>query len=534
MGKKSLAEQIEELSKPKKDFDIESNDFTGNAASEAEDSDLHELDDEELRTKHYVDTQKSQLRNAKPINLGEKYRGETTSRKDLSETNQELQEGLGTSEGSDLSESDSDHQDSYKAKSDGKEEEENISDREIVSEEDVGDDEDVRDDEDEDKQEEMSSEEGNKDDEETKSDQVGEQEHRNKLKEILANERKTIVGRLSDSTSNDALKGYVVMQQNKVFDSLVDLRLKIQPSLVNCNTLPVNKDSLESEELTSSDTNDYINKAREKCYDLLDDIAGLRKLFFKKQGENDPILSSKPPKRTYSNYLGNCTGLDRVLNKNRSSVLTKWSAKIQNSSGASALTANKFRAINQSAEQQVVYNLSDMERLVKRTKLNRRNITPLAYNKVDRDDHEKQADGEQEATENSRSRGLLAEVEEIYDDDDFYRVLLNDLVDKKLHASNPSSGFTISLRSAQRAQKQKKNIDPRASKGRKLKYHVQEPIANFETPRDTFKWDDNQIDEFFASLLGQKVNMNEIEESSGEEEQDEPTVPTEGSIKLFG
>ena len=33
MGKKSLAEQIEELSRPKKDFDIESNDFTANAVA---------------------------------------------------------------------------------------------------------------------------------------------------------------------------------------------------------------------------------------------------------------------------------------------------------------------------------------------------------------------------------------------------------------------------------------------------------------------------------------------------------------------
>ena len=522
MGKKSLAEQIEELSRPKKDFDIESNDFTANAVSDAEGSDSQGLDDDELRTNHYVGTQKSRLRNAKPINLGEKYRGETTSRKDLSETNQE-QPGASDSESSDVSESNLEHYDSAKEESESEKVEENNIERETGSEGDL--------DVDEDEQDEVSSKEGEYD-ERTKGDHVAAQEHRSKLKDLLSNERRRIIGRLSDSTSNDALKGYVVMQQNKVFDSLVDLRLKIQKSLMNCNTLPVSRDSMESDELLWSETNDNINKAREKCFELLDDIASLRKQFFNKQEVTDSSLSSKPAKRTFSSYLENCSGLDRLLNKSRSSVLTKWSAKIQNSSGASALAANKFRAINQSAEQQVAYNLSDMERLVKRTKLNRRNIVPLAYRKVDRNDDEKQNVGEEEST--SHSKSPFSEVEEIYDDDDFYRVLLNDLVDKKLHASNPSSGFTISLRSAQRAQKQKKNIDPRASKGRKLKYHVQEPIANFETPRDIYKWDDNQMDEFFASLLGQKVNMNEIEESSGEEEQEEPSITGEGSIRLFG
>ena len=52
------------------------------------------------------------------------------------------------------------------------------------------------------------------------------------------------------------------------------------------------------------------------------------------------------------------------------------------------MNANKFKTINQSFEQQVNNNLSDMDRLIKRTKLNRRNVTPIGYTTKEEDDHE--------------------------------------------------------------------------------------------------------------------------------------------------
>jgi len=54
-----------------------------------------------------------------------------------------------------------------------------------------------------------------------------------------------------------------------------------------------------------------------------------------------------------------------------------------------------------------------------------------------------------------------------------------------------------------RANKVKKVVDTKASKGRKLRYEVHEKIKNFMVPvlnRGT--WHEEQIDELFASLLG--------------------------------
>ena len=82
----------------------------------------------------------------------------------------------------------------------------------------------------------------------------------------------------------------------------------------------------------------------------------------------------------------------------------------------------------------------------------------------------------------------------------------------------------------------RKNVDNKASKGRKLRFHVQEPIANFDTPRPWLKWNDDQIDEFFASLLGQKISMKENDDESDEEEDEDEQDQLVGddSIQLFG
>ena len=193
------------------------------------------------------------------------------------------------------------------------------------------------------------------------------------------------------------------------------------------------------------------------------------------------------------------------------------------------MNAGKFKAINQTAEQQVANNLSDMPRLVKRTRLNRRLVAPLGYTPP-LPPSAPEAPTDDEAPQTPATRGnALAELPTIFDDEDFYRVLLSDLVDKKVQSADPTLGLAISLASAQRLQKLNKAVDTRASKGRKLRYHVQEPIANFEAPRDGWQWKDAQIDEFFASLLGQKVHMDEAEEEESADEE----VAADG-IKLFG
>lgn len=495
MAKKSLAEQIAELSKPKNDFDIENGELADPFQNDSEDINL-DISDDELRKEHYVPVQKSKMRSENDkLVTDEKYTGKIADRNALfGEDEDDSEEAEEEEENAEDDENEvSDSGESLRANSDDE--------SEPLEEE----------------QEEFLEEEADI--------------KRDKIKAMMTKERKHIVSRLSEAATQDALKGFAILLQHKMFDSLIDSRLKVQKALTNSNLLPGNKDTLDSQDLASKHTRKYLKKATDKCYDLLDTILELRSQLYTKESIVTEPVEHKPKKRSLDLYLDATTKYDSVLNKYRGTVLTKWLAKIQNTSGSSAMNASKFKALNQSAEQQVVNNLSDMDRLVKRTRLNRRLVKPLGFDYFEKTygETQEQEDEEQNPDLPTQTRSLnVQEVKQIFDDEDFYRVLLNDLVDKKIQNSDPTSGLQYAMRGAAAA-KVKKNVDSKASKGRKLRYHVQEPIANFETSKGSLKWDDDQIDEFFASLLGQKVNMTE--EVSDEEEE---LVAGEDSIQLFG
>lgn len=539
MVKKSLAEQIASLSKPQTDFDIEDNEFNqqhDQSGSDKDGSDEFDESDDELEKQHYVKVNKSKLRSVhddeeNQAMLQGKYKGSKVDRSALIDGEDEEEE--------DEEEEVSGDDDGEVSGDDG---ELSGDDEELSGEEDVVSDvSDVSD-----------------DDEASGKDIDNESIKRSKLKSLMNNERKHIINRLSTSTITDSIKGYQILQQHKLFDSIIDSRLKIQKAITNSNQLPINhKAMIKSNELNliTDKTPTLINESIEKTYDLLDSIFQLRsKILSQDSIITKPPAKINPKKRSLESYLTSTNNYDAIITNYSKSVLNKWSMKISNSSGSTAINSNKFKSINQSADQQVENNLNDMERLIKKTKLNRRSIKPLAFDIIKKlqDDEQKKQEQEQDAEEddedlknpdlpnnlnlNSKSSNSIIELNSIFDDEDFYRILLNDLVDKKIQSTNPSNGLTIAIKLAQKLSKLNKNIDTKASKGRKLRYHIQEEISNFETPHDGWKWNDDQIDEFFASLLGQKVNMNEIEETGGndEEESDDDLMANNDGIKLFG
>lgn len=484
---RTLGEKLGDLDAPE-DFDIENNEFHefgSDSGSGSESEDVQEA------REHYVPTARSKLRNAAPMNG--KYKGSVVSREQLENSDSEEE-----------SEEDSEEENEEENEDDSEEieneidgiEEENGSESENGSENEL----------------EASESEEDLEDTGSETNQNSGRDSAN-IAALLATERKHVIQRLSQSTTSDALKGYSIDKQQRLYDSIIEVRMKIQKSLTNSNTLP--SKNLPEFEYSSS----KYKMAENACYSLLDSILTLRTKLVKQ----DQISTEKvknPKKRKLDEYVKASTKQDAILAKYREVVLNKWSNKIQNSSGSRALNDSKFKAINQSAEQQVANHLLDKERLIKRTKINRSQITPLGYE----EEPESETNDDSEVPK-TRSRG---EMNQIFDDGDFYRILLNDLVDKKIQTSNPTSGLNVAL--ALRSAKLKNQVDTRASKGRKLRYHVQDPIANFDAPRGGWAWNDDQIDEFFASLLGQKVNMNEEEE---EDDEAAPETAPEDSILIF-
>lgn len=531
MAKKSLAEQIAELSKPQNDFDIENSEIADPFAENGSDGMSSGESDSELRNEHYVAMPKSKLRKQNDkIVVDKKYTGKVTDRSALYGDNSDVPSDLAEEEESG-SEEEADEEIEQQVGNNSEEDDGNSDSDSGAS---------LRANSDDESDDDSNIDQASEDDSESDEDA---DVKRARIKAMMAKERGHIVSRLSEAATSDALKGYAILQQHKVFDAVIDTRLKIQKAVANSNLLPADLETLREEDLQTEHTEKYLQKAADQCYDLLDTIFKLRSNLYTKEKVVTEHVDKQPKKRTLDQYLATTHFYDDILNKNRASVLTKWLAKIQNSSGSSAMNATKFKALNQSAEQQVVNNLSDMDRLVKRTRLNRRHVKPLG---IDRflEKHSKQEanDNDNDDDENAdipstkgQTRSLnVQELALIFDDEDFYRVLLNDLVDKKIQLNDPTSGLQFALRGAA-STKLKKNVDNKASKGRKLRYHVQEPIANFETPRNSLKWADDQIDEFFASLLGQKVSMKEEDENSDAEDEDEDElVAGQDSIQLFG
>lgn len=518
MARKTLAEQIAALGQSKTDYDIENNELE-NAFDESGSDNLGNSDDEHARD-HYVKVSKSKLRKPTSAIRGKKYNGEVVSREALYKDDESQPNFEDGEDDDDVSEEDEVEE----------LREEDIGDEDLIEESDSG--ASLRANSDE--------EDSVSDEEESEEEAVSSEAKRSRIKQILAHERKHIVNRLSDSATNDALKGYAVLQQQKQFDALIDLRLKIQKALTTSNLLPIDNDTVKNADVATSKSSSNLKEATEKCFELLDSIFALRSQLYTKDKVVTDKFEVSPKKRNLAEYIDATVKYDSVLNNYRGSVLTKWLAKIQNSSGSNAINAGKFKVLNQSAEQQVTSNLYDMERLLKRTKLNRRQIKPLGheYNekRKEGENSEKILDHDDEVEEesNKQTRSLnLQESELIFDDEDFYRVLLNDLVDKKIQSSDPTSGLQFALKGAA-STKLKKNVDNKASKGRKLRYHVQEKIANFDSPRPWLKWNDSQVDEFFASLLGQKISMKEASSDEEEDEEEEAAIEMDTGIQLFG
>lgn len=160
--------------------------------------------------------------------------------------------------------------------------------------------------------------------------------------------------------------------------------------------------------------------------------------------------------------------LDRDATPWRDTTLDKWSAKT-----ASVATATLSKKLNNTTAtpRSLTASLretltSDTDRLVARTRTPR-SMAPTCT-----------------ATEDA----------EIFDDTDFYQLLLKALVDQRMVDSGVAGSGAVRWTTAMRDAKKKKVVDTKASKGRKLRYQVQEKIQNFMAPMDNNGWHEQQIE----------------------------------------
>lgn len=120
----------------------------------------------------------------------------------------------------------------------------------------------------------------------------------------------------------------------------------------------------------------------------------------------------------------------------------------------------------------------DKDRIIRRTQLKR-----SLYKICGKEEQQEGATPANEDLTSLRERHLKDYDEEVFDDQDFYNQLLRELVERK--TSSVSDPIELSRRAIElqklRSQNKRK-VDTKASKGRKIRYDIHKPMVNFMAP----------------------------------------------------
>ncbi|CAG8527309.1 9751_t:CDS:10 [Paraglomus brasilianum] len=353
---------------------------------------------------------------------------------------------------------------------------------------------------------------------------------REELRKIEDDER-NILKKISQSAKADITKGQHVKAQ------LANTRIRLQKALTITNTFPQHD---VYPQFLNEETNNEIKETQTELRALMDMLVDLQKDIYKKNGiveiSKDTATSRKRQHEddNYLDYLwGDMQELYDKFNPFRQETIDKWNNKVQIAAG---LPLNKkFKAINQSVNTQIEQILNDKERLVKRTQLKRNDGKILGK--------EKQNEREDETI--VKGDNLPNYDKEIFDDTDFYQQLLRELIDSRMVDTDDQSSLGLRWAALKQTKQKKKQVDTKASKGRRLRYHVHEKLQNFMVPIPAGSWHEEMIDELYSSLLGKKYNvaLDEDEDKNGridEEQGKGKTYKGEGivegvsGLKIFG
>ncbi|EZA50673.1 hypothetical protein DMN91_004491 [Ooceraea biroi] len=351
-------------------------------------------------------------------------------------------------------------------------------------------------------------------------------------------ERFTIKTMSETNAKAEVEKGVCVRNQLKLWENLLEMRIKLQKCIITSNGMP----QCDTHKKLRSDTN-FVKKVDEtkgKLAQVLNNMLQLKDLLLKqypetenlctgskkrKSEENDDengddSMDEEIPSDTEDEELGSekesstnedaeeaeesvprkrprYNDYEKILREGhtsytqyRDSVIKKWNDKTRIATGSlnknSGLTTLK----------QVEFAMSNMSRLRKKTQLKR-----SEYNIVGKSTPAGDKDGKDAVEEYDP---------EIFDDDDFYHQLLRDLIEYK--SSNMTDPVQLSRQWIQlqnMRRKLKKKVDTRATKGRKVRYSVHNKLVNFMAPITVYDtWTDNAKNELYNSLFG-KIKSTE-------------------------
>lgn len=296
------------------------------------------------------------------------------------------------------------------------------------------------------------------------------------------------VASVSAAAEMDVRRGRAIKKQRAAFDALLNVRIKMQKSLIAANTIV----AFESPESAGADSEigSAISSAENALLTLMSSITSLRDEMTAARSGDKRKRSTITQNTPTAQLLTGMQEQEAEAIPRRKAVLQKWSSKIK--ANAPKVDSQKIRLNNAVHEATIIDHLNEElsapDRLLKRAR------TPRSCAPV-------------------QSAQRILEDPAIYDDADWYGLLLKTLLDSKTGAeSTTAASIDVGSFSAVRKEaKTKRNVDVKASKGRKLKYTVHEKLQNFMAPEELGKWGEKQTDELFGSLFGRRLVLDEAD-----------------------
>ncbi|KAG5923523.1 rRNA-processing protein bfr2 [Claviceps capensis] len=529
-----------------KDYDPESNAPESDRGSGSEGS-----DDEKLGTEHYVSVGKSKLRHKENVSLGPEYRGSRVSRSALGKDDEdeddddedEEEEEESEYDDPDVADLEVDEAEASDSEIDsddalGPSDVENfkgfsfrgsskpvkargkggravamdfMSDDKDEDENDPGEDEDDSEADEEmddgldallDGGESDSEENGSGEDEESgNGDGDDDEDSEGSSDEGDASAKGSLTARPNLSAlSNhaDVDKGIAIQKQRKIYDGLLNLRIRLQKALVAANSFPTVDPG------SDGDSEPY-EAAEEAAMKLLNTISSLRENFATQTAAGTKRKRDLETSMSNADIWKQLQEEDAAATPFREDTMEKWSKKVQSVNMAQLHRLGNQNTNLMSALQAQL--LVPNNRLVKRSKVPRSCAPAQLAQKVTEDNY-------------------------VYDDADFYQVLLKELVDQRTveGSGKQASAVPTVMVTATKEAKLRKQVDRKASKGRKMRFTVHEKLQNFMAPEDRRSWEQGAIDRFFGTLFGRKMELNEDE---SEDEDMEGVDAEEEGLKLF-
>ena len=298
------------------------------------------------------------------------------------------------------------------------------------------------------------------------------------MKQIEVEDRNALMT-LSASREGDIVRATHTKNQLGLYDDFLRLRISMQSLLSCANRLPQpNTYGLFKEEKNTNKRNQGANF--ESNLDLLlGTLKGLFNLQTELIDRNSSVKSSidahckrnnkladTQSEGNYSDYQIfkiwqeiDCVNRDLYAHDRR--VVQKWDEKIrlQSSTNQKAL-----KAVNRTVLSQIDALMADSDKIVERTRMHSTPVKVLG--KLPR--------------KNLGEGNSALYDEEVYDDNDFYQMHLKEFISSS--AINDLERTNIETKLSFKPKKKQRNVDTKASKGRRLKFTPHSKLLNFMAP----------------------------------------------------